>query len=111
MKLRLHKSVGISLLFVAGFAVVVAGSPTEELSVKITMVTGEHSRDSNSTSTSLTIEGNKLVYEQTYHGFHANRREPVHKEYELTANDQGVLIGLLRQKNLLVNRSLTGLPP
>ena len=108
MKLRLHKSVGIVLLFAVGFAVVLAKSPNEELSVKITMVTGEHSRDSNSTSTSLTIEGNKLVYEQTYHGFHANRRGPVQKEYELTATDRNALIGLLRQKGLLVNRSLTG---
>jgi hypothetical protein len=92
----------------AGMAVVLARAPAEELFVKITMVTGEHSRDSNSTSTSLTIEGNKLFYEQTYHGFHANRREAVRKQYELMANDQNVLIGLLREKNLLVNRSLTG---
>jgi len=91
--------------------VIPARSPVEELSLEIAMVTGEHSRDSNSTSTSLTIEGNKLVYEQTYHGFHANRRDPVQKEYELTPNDRNVLIGLLRQKNLLVNKSLTGSSP
>jgi hypothetical protein len=92
-------------------AVVSARGPAEELSVKVTIVTGEHSRDSNSTSTSLTIEGNKLKYEQTYHGYRANRREPVKKEYEVTANDRNILIGLLRQKNLLVNKSLAGLPP
>ena len=110
MKLQFHKGVSVMLLCAAGVAVVLARSPAEALSVKITMVTGEHSRDSNSTTTSLTIEGNKLVYEQTYHGFHANGREPVKKEFELTANDRNVVIGLLRRKNLLVNRSLTGLP-
>src|SRR5260370_30344495 len=110
MKLHFHKTVGVMLLFAAG-VVILARSPAEELSLEIAMVTGEHSRDSNSTSTSLKIEGNKLVYEQTYHGFHANRPEPVRKEYELTPNDRNVLIGLLRQKSLLVNRSLLGSSP
>ena len=109
-----HKLSGLFMLsgalLLASISYSQSAAPAEELSVKITMVTGEHSRDSNSTTTSLTIEGNKLVYEQTYHGFHANRREPVQKEYELTANDRNMLRGLLRQKNLLVNKSLTGLP-
>jgi hypothetical protein len=109
MQLLQHKAVVVLLLFTA-MAVVLARGSAEELSVKVTMVTGEHSRDSNSTSTSLTIDGNKLIYEQTYHGFRANRREPVKKEYEVTANDRNMLIGLLRQKNLLVNKSLRGLP-
>jgi hypothetical protein len=108
LKLQSCKTVVVVLLCAAGMAVVLARAPAEELLVKITLVTGEHGRDSNSTSTSLTIEGNKLFYEQTYHGFHANRRGPVQKQYELTANDRNVLIGLLREKNLLVNRSLTG---
>jgi hypothetical protein len=108
LKLQFCKTVVVMLVFAAGMSVVLARAPAEELFIKITLVTGEHSKDSNSTSTSLTIEGNKLFYEQTYHGFHANRREPVRKQYELTANDRNVLIGLLREKNLLVNRSLNG---
>jgi hypothetical protein len=108
MKLQLNNTVGVILSLAAVAALVLARSPTEELSLRVIMVTGEHSKDANSTSTTLTIEGNKLIYEQTYHGFHASGREPVRKEYELTQNDRSALIRLLRQKNLLVNRSLTG---
>jgi hypothetical protein len=104
-----HTAVVVLLLFTA-MAFVLASGPSEQLSVKVSMVTGEHSRDSNSTSTSLTVERNKLKYEQTYYGYRADRRPPVKKEYEVTANDRAVLIGLLRQKNLLVNKSLAGLP-
>ena len=110
LKSRFHQTVVGVLVCAVGMATVLAKAPPEELSVKVTMVTGEHSRDSNSTSTTLTIAGKKLVYQQTYHGYRANRRDPVQKEYELTANDRNMLIGLLRQKNLLVNKAVVGLP-
>jgi len=110
LKSQFYQMFVFVLVCAVSVAAVLAQAPPEELSVKVTMVTGERSRDSNSTSTTLTIAGNKLVYQQTYHGYRANRREPVQKEYELTANDRNMLIGLLRQKNLLVNKAVEGLP-
>ena len=85
-------------------------APAEELSLVVTMVTGERSRDSNSTTTSLTVTADTLRYEQSYHGAHSNRRAPVKKEYNLTKEDRNALIRVMHEKNLLVNRTFAALP-
>ena len=51
LKSRFHKTVVGVLVCAVGMATVPAKAPPEELSVKVTMVTGERGRDSNSTST------------------------------------------------------------
>ena len=107
MRLPLYRIALVMLLSAAGGAGILARSTTDDLQLNITIVTGEHSRDSNSTSTTLTVDGNKLFYEQTYHGAHSGGREPVRKEYKLTAEDRNVLIGLLRQRNMLVNKNVS----
>jgi hypothetical protein len=80
-----------------------------DLYLNITMVRGEHSRDSNSTSTSLTLNRDTLVYEESYHGAHSGGRTPVKKEYKLTSEEQAELTKLLHEKNLLVTRTLSAL--
>jgi hypothetical protein len=73
----------------------------------VTVITSEHSRDSNSTTTSLTVSGNTLVYEETHHGARASRHPPLKKEYKLTNDDRDRLIGLLKGNRLLTTKTIS----
>ena len=81
--------------------------PQNEFSLDVTVTTSEHSRDSNSVTTNLRVSGHTLVYEETYHGAHANRQKPVKKEYKLTNDDLDRLIGLLQDKSLLTTKTIS----
>jgi hypothetical protein len=81
--------------------------PQNEFSLDVTVTTSEHSRDSHSVTTNLRVSGHTLVYEETYHGAHANRRKPVKKEYKLTNDDLDRLIGLLQDKSLLTTKTIS----
>jgi len=81
-----------------------------ELYLEVTIVTGEHSRDSNSATSTLTVLSGTLAYEQTYQGARSSRRHPVKKEYKLTKEDRDLLIGLLNKGNLLVTRTISRPP-
>jgi len=95
------------ILIIALLAASVCGKPVaHELYLSVTMVTGEHSRDSSSTTTSLTVSGDTLIYEQNHQGAHANRLPPVKREYKLTGTELAALTRTLEEKNLLVTRSL-----
>ena len=80
-----------------------------DFALTVTVITSEHSRDSNSTARSLTVSGNTLVYEETHHGARASRYPPLKKEYELTNDDRDRLIRLLKGNRRLLkgNRLLT----
>ncbi len=78
--------------------------------LEVTIVTGEHSRDSNSATSTLTVLSGSLAYEQTYQGARSNRRQPVKKEYKLTKEDQDLLIELLNKGKLLVTRTISRPP-
>ena len=97
-------------MMTAGLACAAYGKPPKsELSLSITMVTGEHSRDSNSATTTLIVSGDTILYEQSYHGAHSAGRTPVKKEYKLTRANRTELTRMLRTRNLLVNRTLSTL--
>ena len=102
----------VFILLTAALPVSVSGKTAAgEFYLSVTMVTGEHSRDSNSTTTSLTIKEDILVYEESYHGAHSNRRPPLKKEYKLSSEDIAALTRVLRDKDLLATRTLSGLTP
>ena len=67
-----------------------------DLHISITLTRSEHSKDSNSTQTTITLSSNKLVYDETHHGFHA--RPPVHKERTLTTEEISELKRLIKEK-------------
>ena len=97
-------------MLMATCAALTAGKrAADELSLVVTIVTGERGRDSNSTTTTLALSGVKLAYQQSYHGAHSGDRTPVKKEYRLTTADRDELIKLLRERNLLVTRTLATL--
>jgi hypothetical protein len=104
-KLALFTSLVAACLVIAG-----ATSPQDEFSLNVTVVTSEHSRDSNSVTTNLRVSGNTLVYEETYHGARANRHQPLKKEYKLTNDDRDRLIGLLKDKALLMTKTISKSP-
>ena len=100
----------IALLLALGVSAAVGQVSKEELHLTVTMVTGEHSRDSNSTTTTLTVERDTLVYEQSQHGAHSASRKPLKREYKLTSEDQAALIKVLQEKNLLGSKTVSALP-
>jgi len=82
----------------------------DDLDVAITIITGEHSRDSSSTTTNLTLSNSTLLYEQSYHGARSGRRAPVKKQYKLTKADKTELIALLNEKDLWVTKKISKPP-
>jgi len=99
----------IALALLISLATASANKPGD-LYISISLTITEHARDSSSTKTTFTINGNKIINEETYSGYRARQREPVHKEYVLTAQETGNLKRLIQQKNLLRSRSLASPP-
>ena len=107
MKVSLFKLAVFCTLAAACTVAGPATFPQNDLSLNVTIITSEHSRDSHSSTTTLRVSGNTLVYEETYHGARADRNPPVKKEYELTNDDRNRLIGLLNDKALLTTKTIS----
>jgi hypothetical protein len=107
MKVSLFKLALFTSLVAAGPVIARATLPQNEFSLNVTVITSEHSRDSNSVTTNLRVSGDTLVYEETYHGANANRHQPLKKEYKLTNDDRDRLIGVLKDKALLTTRTIS----
>ena len=88
-------------------AIACATLPQNEFSLNVTVVTSEHSRDSHSTATHLSVSGDTLTYQETYYGAHADRQQPIKKEYKLTSDDRERLVSLLKANGLLTTRTIT----
>ena len=99
----------ITLALLISLATPSASKPGD-LYISISLTITEHGRDSSSTKTTFTISGNKIVSEETYGGYRAAQRQPVHKEYVLTAQEIENLKRLIQQKNLLRSRSIVSQP-
>jgi hypothetical protein len=84
-----------------------ASVPQGDLYILVSTEQSEHSRDSNSETTTLTVSGNMLVYQQTHSGAHSRERPSVQKKFALTAEDISRLAGILHEKRLLVKRAIT----
>jgi hypothetical protein len=77
----------------------------EALYLQITLTTGERSRDSNSTTTEITITGKTLTYRETYGG-RSGVHAPKQKAFNLAAEDQRKIIKLINDRNLLRTDSI-----
>src|SRR5258708_373935 len=80
-----------------------------DLSLSISVVEGEHSKDSNSSSTTITLKDNNLLFDRSYTGYRASKRKPSHQEIELTEQEIDQLKRLISKERLLVSRA-TQLP-
>src|SRR5712691_5243087 len=112
MKRKVFFQLAIIALVAMACRAIGGGDPPagNELYLEVTIVTGEHSRDSNSATSTLTGLSGTLTYEQTYQGARSNRRQPVKTEYKLTKEDQDLLIRLMNKGNLLVTRTISRPP-
>jgi hypothetical protein len=71
------------------------GRGADGLFISITETRTEHSRDSNTISRTIRVEGRALVYEET-----SRRRKPLRKQYQLTDAEVGRLKRLIAEKKL-----------
>lgn len=79
----------------------------DDLQILVTMVRSEHSKDSNSTTTTLTVSGDTIVYRQRRSGAHSSQSKPIERDFKLTNEDKGELVRLLNEKKLLVTKSIS----
>jgi hypothetical protein len=99
------------LLLLPALLICLCASPalcrkTDDLYISIKLTRGEHSRDSNSKTTNITLAQEQILYETVYRGAGANRRKPVRKEFKLADEDKGRLIELIRARKLLVEDAI-----
>ena len=83
---------------------------TEDFHIQVTIVTGEHSRDSNSLTRTLTVSSGQLTYREIYLGARAGKHTPVYKQFQITKQDEADLIALLKAKNLLLTKTISRPP-
>jgi hypothetical protein len=95
------------ILLIATLPPVAATSgAASDLYISATLTKIERSKDSNSRKTTVTVSGNKIVYERTYGGAGRHRRKPVHKEYKITGEEIKRLERIVVDHNLLTSGSL-----
>ena len=81
------------------------GTRASRLSLVIAVTEGEHSRDSNSSTTSTTLTGNRIHYAKAYRGYRAGRRPAVDKNVDVPDRDLDRIQKLLVENDLLRSRS------
>ncbi|MDT4968152.1 MAG: hypothetical protein QOJ64_2889 [Acidobacteriota bacterium] len=96
--------VAMALLLCAG-PLLASGGGAADLHLQITMTRGERSKDSNSSTTTLTISGGKLVYKTTFGGRNSGRAVAP-KEFALTSQDLKTIIKLIMDRKLLRTASI-----
>jgi hypothetical protein len=95
------KRVVILALLVFALPAVAFGATKDDFTLSLSLKTGERSRDSHAQTTIIRLAGDNLVYEETYSGYGASKREPVRKEFKLKGNEIARLKSLIKEKNLL----------
>jgi len=82
----------------------VAARP-HRLTLVITVTEGEHSRDSNSSTTSITLKGGRIHYVKSYAGYRASRRPAVDTSVHVSHQGLDHIRKLLVENDLLRSRS------
>jgi len=78
------------------------------LQVRVTIVTGEQSKDSSSETTTITVEGRSIRWERSASGGRRHRTgaPPKEKIFNLSYSDRENLLKLIRENGLLSTYSL-----
>lgn len=77
----------------------------DELHIGVRLTTGERSKDSSSQTTTITVDGDTIVWERTFTG-RRRATAPSRKEFKLSPADKRNLLTLIRANNLLVTDSI-----
>ena len=93
-------------LFLVACHCSVSGKGTDELLVNVRLTTGERSKDSGSQTTTITVERDAIVWEQTFSGSSRRRPAPARKAFKLSPADKRKLVELIRAHSLLVADSI-----
>jgi len=101
----MKKLMVLTLLLFGAAPLFACSESTDALYLQITLTRGERSKDSNSTTTEITINGKTLTYQETYGG-RSGGRAPVKREFKLNAEDQRKIIKLINDRNLLRTGSI-----
>ena len=107
---RLLLRVTLSSLFVLLAFASTSATPAADLYLQVTIVTGEHGRDSNSLTRTLTVSSGQLTYNEIYLGARAGKYIPVIKQFQITKQDEADLIALLKAKNLQLTKTISKQP-
>lgn len=99
----MKKLAALIALLIFMLPVMASHRPDDELYLSISLTREEHSRDSNSRMTTITISGDELSYDLIFRGFRA--RAPVHKKFRVTAEDIKRIKNLIKARNLLASDS------
>jgi hypothetical protein len=83
-----------------------AGQGAGELKLRVTLTTGERSRDSSSETTTITLEQNKLVWARSYGGRRGRTTPPARKQFVLSAADRQLLIDTINTNELWVTDAI-----
>ena len=88
-------------------ALTLPAGATEEFKIAVALTTGELSKDSNSLTTTITVEGRTMTWEQTAGGSRARGEPaPARKTFTLTPTDREKLLKLVRDGQLLTTASV-----
>jgi hypothetical protein len=109
-KLMMRATISLIVTIAIFMATAIGETAADDLNLTVTIITGEHSRDSSSTMTNLTLSNDTLLYEQSYDGAHSGRRGPVKKQYKLANADKTELMALLNKKDLWVTKTISKPP-
>jgi hypothetical protein len=94
----------IALLLILSFRSVVFCAEAEDFSLRIIVIRGIQSKANPSQKTTLTVSGDKVIYEITYTSL-GQVRATDRKEFKLKRKDRQTL-QLLTSKNLLVTKTI-----
>lgn len=95
----------LTILAILFCACSVSGNGTNELHIRAVLTTGEHSKDSSSQTTTITVARDVIVLERTFSG-RRRATPPLRKQFKLSSADKGNLLKLIRSNNLLVTDSI-----
>jgi hypothetical protein len=96
----------ISAILICACLASATASEMNDLYISVQLTTGEHSKDSTSQVTTITVARNAIVLEEKIVGGHrGGRTTPLLKKFKLSPVDKGNLLKLIRANNLLVTDS------
>ncbi len=102
---NMKNALTILAILICACSVPASRNGIEELSVRVELKTGEHSKDSSSQTTTITVARDTIVWERTFSG-RGRETPPLRKEFSLSPADKGDLLKLIRSNNLLVTDSI-----
>ncbi|MDT4968006.1 MAG: hypothetical protein QOJ64_2743 [Acidobacteriota bacterium] len=95
----------LTLLAILICACLATVSEPAELQITVRLTTGQHSMDSTSRMTTITVAGEAIVWKEQISGGHRAPTPQSRKEFILSTADRESLLTLIRAGNLLVTDS------